>query len=120
MKTRTRKLLRTLFTLSLTATLFVSCGKKNTSGSSSSNSGSYTYPGTAGGVGAQGMQLPSNWLQIVMNENPCQQNGQSNQRQRVVIPVPQSNINAGSFFVGITAEGDVAIASNVSMPTAKA
>jgi hypothetical protein len=111
--------------VALATTLMVSCGKENKSGDPTNNNqysnnggfGGYNY----GNINTNNMNLPGNWQNIVMNENPCQistyQNGSpfnnnGTGRTRVVIPLNGVNINQGSVHIGVTPEGDIAIASN--------
>jgi hypothetical protein len=99
--------------LTLMSLLLISCGKENESGKTSKSNG-YNYPGMSSS--GNGVGLPSNWLTVVQNENPCKTyNGTtSTNKIRVTVPLQGININAGSFYVGVTAEGDVGIVSNQS------
>lgn len=107
MKKRVQNLLKAAVMLGLTSTLMVSCGKKNTTGGGGSDSGIYdVYTQTY--AGAQGMNLPSNWFEIIAQENPCQQGGR---RAQVQIPV-DVNVNAGGLYVGVTSYGDVSVIHN--------
>ena len=118
MRKRENHYFKGLFMALMVSTLLVSCGAENESGKSRNNNpfGGYSY---AGITSANGMRLPSNWLEIVGNQNPCQSAGgyygstyNNNQRRRVVIPLQGYNVNAGAAYVGVTPEGDIGIVSN--------
>ena len=111
---KTREIAK-FFVLVLSATLLVACGgeQNKSSGGGSSSSGYGNYPG--GTTFGNGTQLPNNWVEIVLNENPCidYNTGQvNNARTRVIVPLQGMNVNANSMFAGITYEGDVGIVSN--------
>jgi len=116
MKTRANHFFKIAFMAVLVSTLFVSCGKNNSSGGGSNTvtPNPYgTYPGsTYAGVG----QLPSNFIQIIEQENPCRTGvgGVPANAARIsaVIPLQGANVNAGGVFVGVTPEGDVGIITN--------
>lgn len=90
----------------------VSCGENNTTGKNKNRNNSvYPWGGTFGGGtyhGGNGNQLPSNWLDVVAQQNPCQFGGQRAQAQMQV----QANVNVGALYVGVTSEGDMAIVNN--------
>ena len=122
MKTRANHLFKSIFTMALVSTLFVSCGKDNSSGGSKkkNNYGTYNYGNI---TSYNGSQVPNNWLEVVSSQNPCISsgsygyNGSNNNRSignrvRTVVPLQGINVNAGSVHVGVTPEGDIAIASN--------
>lgn len=125
MKKRETHYLKKLFMAVIMSTLLVSCGQENESGRKGINNpfGGFNYAGIAS---ANGMNLPANWLQVVGNENPCRSTSGYNygpgyqqnqtvgagQRQRIVIPMPNFNVNAGAAYVGVTPEGDIGIVSN--------
>jgi hypothetical protein len=107
MKTlRTGKILRSLLTVALLSTLFVSCGNDNTTGQSSRNS----LSGGLGGFGAYG-SMNSGYLSTIANENRCAQGGQ---RSITQVQVNQPT-TAGGLFVGVTSFGDIAIIQNQVM-----
>ncbi len=116
--------------LVISATM-VSCGKNNKSGGGSSSSG--------GGIGVGGFGSYGNinvagysgnlgqLLNVVASENPCRTTGggygygygqqpyqNSNARTVVAIPLQGINVNAGSLYVGVTPEGDIAVVSNTN------
>tara|TARA_B100001971_G_C18268036_1_gene596498 strand:- start:69340 stop:69912 length:573 start_codon:yes stop_codon:yes gene_type:complete len=89
----------------------VACGENNTSGKKKTSSGIYPWGNTYGGgvySGGNGNSLPSNWLDIVAQENPCQFGGQRAQAQMQV----QANVNVGALYVGVTSEGDISLVQN--------
>jgi len=98
--------------LSVLALSLVACGENNTTGkSSNSTSGTWGQFGGYGGgqyYGGNGNQLPSDWLDRVGQENPCQMGGQRAQAQMAV----QANVNVGALYVGVTSEGDIAVVNN--------
>lgn len=100
----------------LMAVFLAACGgDQNRSSSNRSNGGigGFGYPG--GTNFGNGTSLPNNWVDILLNENPCidYNTGQlNNARTRVVVPLQGMNVNAGSLYAGITYEGDVGIVSN--------
>lgn len=115
MRTQRRtNLFQKLLLVTLLSSLFVACGKDNSSGGGdSNNNGYYTYPSTSGSGNGQ-IPLPSNWLNVLQNEyqcNPYLSNGYNSQRVRLVMPA-NVNVNAGSFYVGATSAGDIAVVSN--------
>lgn len=107
------KLLKSLLSIALLSTLFVSCGQDNKTGQSSRNSsigsgiwGNVYNNGQYGG--GNGAQLPSNFLDIIAQENTCVQGGQRSQAQITL----NQNINAGSLYVGVTSYGDISVVQN--------
>ena len=116
MKTRANHFFKTAFLAVLISTLFISCGKNNSSGGSGTATTPVAgFPGTTyAGVGA----LPANFIQIIEQENPCRTNvgGVPANAARIVttIPLQGVNVNAGGVFVGVTPEGDVGIVTNTT------
>jgi hypothetical protein len=99
---RVNKFIKSLLTVALVSTLFVSCGKDNTTGKkSSNNSGVF-------GAGAFGNgSLPSNYMNTLMQENQCAQGGQ---RTTVQLQLNQQ-VSAG-LYAGVTSFGDIAVIQN--------
>lgn len=99
----------------LSAMLLVSCGgEQNKSGGGSSSNPYGNYPGGAT-FGGNGTQLPGDWVQRVINENPCYDynTGQlNNARTNLIIPLQGMNVNANSMYAGVTYEGDVGVVTN--------
>ena len=124
MKTRASHLIKSILMLAFAVTLMVSCGKENKSGDANNNPNQYNngnYGGFQyGNINNNGMNLPGDWMNIVMNENPCQvsyQNGSpfnnsGSGRTIVTIPLNGVNVNQGSVHIGVTPQGDVGIVSN--------
>lgn len=101
------RLFKSTLVLSLSTLLLASCGGgKNTSGGKSK-----IDPLAGGGViaGGNGQVLPSNWRNVVRQENPCISGGGT--RRVVSFPV-QTNANVGAIYVGVTSEGDIAYINN--------
>ncbi len=109
-----RELVKVSLLTLVTMAFLVSCGKENkSSGGSSSNSSNYGYP-TGGSYGNGSMSLPSNWIDILRNENPCTDYNTgniTNNRTRIVVTLDGLNVNANSMYAGITGEGDIGIVS---------
>lgn len=106
--------LKRLATFMVAATIMVSCGKNNTSGTTTDQADNwntwgdgYTLPGGTYGSG-NGNQLPGNWMNVVSQENPCYQGGQRSTAQLEL----NINANAGGAFVGVTSYGDIAVVAN--------
>lgn len=128
MKKRETHYLKKLFMALVVSTILVSCGQDNRSGgddvfNNGLGVGGFNYAGIAS---VNGTTLPANWLQTVGAENPCRSTnlnyGQgysqyqnvnaAGNRQRIVIPLSQYNVNAGAAYVGVTPEGDIGIVSH--------
>ena len=111
---KTRAIFKTAIMMALAATLLVSCGKENRSTSGNSNNGAFGYPG--GNTYGNGSNLPNNWIDILIQENPCMNfsgnGGINNNRSRIIVQMQGVNVNAGSMYAGITYEGDVGVVSN--------
>ena len=117
MKTQKKGLasfLKKIAITSFTAALLVSCGGKNTSGGA--NSGVFgAYGGLSGGNGYADFGAI---LQQVAIENPCRINGGAGggqgvgARQSTTVNLQGINVNSNSSYVGVTAEGDIAVVYN--------
>ncbi|MCT4641248.1 MAG: hypothetical protein N4A33_03055 [Bacteriovoracaceae bacterium] len=121
MKTQSKGLARFLkkfATISILSALIVSCGQDNRSGNGNNVVGPF---GQYGGIQTAGGNL-SGVLGQIANENPCRVSGGYYQGQQF----PNQNINsrqqpisvalpysvAPGTFVGVTAEGDIAVISS--------
>lgn len=108
--------LKRLATFMIAASIMVSCGKNNTSGTTTDISDNWNIGGGVYG-GGNGNQLPSNWMDVVSRENPCYFGG--TQRSQAQIQI-NANVNVGAVYVGVTSYGDIAIVQNQGgVPTMK-
>jgi len=110
MRTTTSTFFRGFTLLTIMASLMVGCGKDNKSGGGSSNP--YGNFNTVAGSSA------SNVLSRLGQEYPCTTSqysggGSSQQRIRTTVSNLQNSMvhNSGSYYVGVTTEGDIAIVS---------
>lgn len=86
------------------AFIAVSCGQNNTSGKSKNSSTNDTVVG--GYDYSNYPDLPSNWRQVVLNENTCQYG-------RLAVKQVQINANTSSgIYAGVTPEGDAVFIYN--------
>jgi len=117
MKTQKKGLasfLKKIAITSFTTALLVSCGGKNTSGGNTSGAFG-AYGNLAGGNGYANFGAI---LQQVANENPCRINGGGGGgqgiggRQSTTVNLQGINVNVNSSYVGVTAEGDIAVVHN--------
>ncbi|MCO4754641.1 MAG: hypothetical protein KC478_09160 [Bacteriovoracaceae bacterium] len=113
MRTQERGIMKGFKTIAIilfVASLSVGCGKNNTSGDSSSTQATVGWGGFGGGtyVGGNGNSLPSNWMDIVAQENTCYQGGT---RAATSLTV-NANVNVGALYVGVTSYGDISVIRN--------
>ena len=121
---------RTVFMMIAMSLTLISCGQSNKSGQTNNgtigNFGTISGFGNNGAIGgfnysgitsANGLTLPSNWLQVIAQENTCRtpnfgtQITNTQERVRYVVDLTGFNVNAGAAHVGVTAEGDITIIS---------
>jgi len=113
MRTQERGIMKGFKTIAIilfVASLSVGCGKNNTSGDNSSTQATVGWGGFGGGTyaGGNGNSLPSNWMDIVAQENTCYQGGT---RAATSLTV-NANVNVGALYVGVTSYGDISVIRN--------
>ena len=110
MKTRANHFFKALSMALFISLTIVGCGKDDKSGKKKNN-GSPTVPGINNAYNYGAYNLPSNWLEIVAQENPCQLSG-TTARVSIATTLQGLNINAGAIYAGVTPEGDIGIITN--------
>lgn len=113
MKKQMMKVMNKGILLSIISLALISCGKSNKSGSSSSTTPTTgtitTLPGGQTYTGGNGTVLPTNWLDVIANENKCFEGGS---RIKKTISLANTSVNANALYVGVTSYGDIAIVSS--------
>lgn len=108
MKTRAKSFLKGLTMAALVSTLFISCGKKNSSGGSSNSPSS-------GGITSS--HFSNNQLSTIANEYSCGgYDVVSNNRTSIPVDIqgPITGLNNGAVHVGVSASGDILIIANTN------
>jgi hypothetical protein len=104
--------LKNLAAITLMGVISVGCGQSNKSGGNSSSNNGTTPPITTHpNTGINGSTLPSNYIGVIRNENPCQEGGQRTSTQ---FPLQGISVNAGAVYVGVSSYGDIAVVSNTA------